>query len=106
MNECQNAVENCVFSQQGISKISEAAVCTCSEMHRRTPAPGSLFNLQPATVLKRRRRHIYFPADFAKFSIFKKHFLRTGFGRMTLLKMANRYFYSKQNKKTFIERLH
>ena len=61
----------------GIPKISEATVCKCStkqsflkitqkftvmHLHRRL-----FFNLQPATLLKKRRRHTYFSVNFAKF---------------------------------------
>ena len=90
----------------GIPKISEATVCKCStkqsllkitqkftvmHLHR-----SLFFDLQPATLLKKRRRHTYFSVNFAKF--FRRNFiteklLRIGFERRILWKMANRHSY-------------
>ena len=90
----------------GIPKISEATVCKCStkqsflkitqkftvmHLHR-----SLFFDLQPATLLKKRRRHTYFSVNFAKF--FRNNFiteklLQIGFERWILRKMAKRHSY-------------
>ena len=93
----------------GIPKISEATVCKCStkqsflkitqkftvmHLHR-----SLFFDLQPATLLKKRRRHTYFSVNFAK--LFRNNFiteklLRIGFERRILRRMANRHSYYEE----------
>ena len=58
------------------------------------------FNLQPATLSKKRRRHTYFSVNFASFftsNLVTEKLLRIGFDRRILQKMANRHSYYKES---------
>ena len=67
-----------------------------------------IFNLQPATLLKKRRRHTYFFVNFANFftsNFVTEKLLRIGFERRILQKRANRHSYYKESfQKTEIVR--
>ena len=52
------------------------------KIYRDASTPESLFNLQPSTLLKKRRRHIYTPVSPAKLfrnTFIMENILRTGF---------------------------
>ena len=56
-------------------------------------------NLQPATLLKKRLRHIFFPVnfeDYYKNIFFMKYLLETASERRVLRKLANRHLYYKE----------
>ena len=106
MNECQNAGENSAFPQYGLAGdslrryipryqkqqfvhvlLNSRSQKLRSKIHSNAPASESFFNLQPATLLKKRRWHAYFSVNFAKFFrdnfITEKH-LQTGSERRIL----------------------